>query len=50
MCASIAAQLMLKNPLKPGVYAPEGYFDAAEFFAETKKRKFKVTKSFEYTD
>lgn len=50
MCASIAAQLMLKHPIKPGVYAPEGYFDAAEFFAEAEKRKFKVTKSFEYLD
>lgn len=50
MCASIAAQLMLKNPLKPGVYAPEGYFDAAEFFAEAEKRKFKVSKSFDYLD
>jgi len=50
MCASIAAQLMLKHPLKPGVYAPEGYFDATEFFSEAEKRKFKVTKSFEYLD
>lgn len=50
MCASIAAQLMLKHPLKPGVYAPEGYFNAAEFFAEAEKRKFRVTKSFEYLD
>jgi hypothetical protein len=41
---------MLKNPLKPGVYAPEGYFDAAAFFAEAEKRKFRVTKSFEYLD
>jgi saccharopine dehydrogenase-like NADP-dependent oxidoreductase len=50
MCASIAAQLMLRHPRKPGVYAPEGYFDAAEFFAEAEKRKFKVTKSVEYLD
>jgi saccharopine dehydrogenase-like NADP-dependent oxidoreductase len=50
MCASIAVQLLLKHPKKPGVYAPEGYFDAADFFAEAEKRKFKVTKSFEYLD
>lgn len=50
MCASIAAQLMLKHPIKPGVYAPEGYFDAAEFFAEAEKRKFQVTKHFDYLD
>jgi len=48
MCASIAVQLLLKHPKKPGVYAPEGYFDAADFFAEAEKRKFKVTKRFEY--
>jgi lysine 6-dehydrogenase len=50
MCASIAAQLMLKHPRRAGVYAPEGYFNAAEFFAEAEKRKFKVTKRFEYLD
>jgi saccharopine dehydrogenase-like NADP-dependent oxidoreductase len=50
MCASIAAQLMLKHPRKPGVYAPEGYFDAAEFFREAEKRNFRVSKSFEYLD
>ncbi|CAN7363700.1 saccharopine dehydrogenase family protein [Rhizobium sp. LjRoot254] len=50
MCASIAVQLLLKHPRKPGVYAPEGYFEAADFFAEAEKRKFKVTKSFEYLD
>jgi lysine 6-dehydrogenase len=50
MCASIAVQLLLKHPRKSGVYAPEGYFNAAEFFAEAEKRKFKVTKSFDYLD
>ncbi|MDB5556929.1 MAG: 3-beta hydroxysteroid dehydrogenase/isomerase family protein [Rhizobium sp.] len=50
MCASIAIQLLLKQPRKPGVYAPEGYFHAADFFAEAEKRKFKVTKSVEYLD
>lgn len=50
MNASIAAQLILKYPKKPGVYAPEGYFDAAIYFAEVEKRKFKVTKSVEYLD
>ena len=50
MNASIAAQLILKYPKKPGVYAPEGYFDAATYFKEVEKRKFKVTKGVEYLD
>jgi saccharopine dehydrogenase-like NADP-dependent oxidoreductase len=50
MCASIAAQLMLKHPRKPGVYAPEGYFDVADFLAEAEKRRFKVRRSVEYLD
>jgi lysine 6-dehydrogenase len=48
MNASIAAQLILKYPRKPGVYAPEGYFDPEVYFREVEKRKFKVTKSMEY--
>lgn len=50
MNASIAAQLILKHPKKPGVYAPESYFDAATYFREVEKRKFKVTKRIEYLD
>jgi lysine 6-dehydrogenase len=50
MNASIAAQLILKYPKKPGVHAPESYFDALTYFKEVEKRKFKVTKNIEYLD
>jgi len=43
--ASIAAQLVLKNPKRPGVWAPEEYFTAVDFFPELEKRKFKVSRS-----
>jgi len=42
MNASIAAQLILAAPRKPGVYAPEAYFDVPTYFAELKKRGFEV--------
>ena len=42
MNASIAAQLIVKGPRKPGVYACEGYFDVATYFAEGRKRKFDI--------
>ncbi|CAN7324450.1 saccharopine dehydrogenase family protein [Pararhizobium sp. LjRoot238] len=45
MSASIAAQLVLKNPKRPGVWAPEEYFTAVDFFPELEKRKFKVSRS-----
>ncbi|QRM57371.1 saccharopine dehydrogenase NADP-binding domain-containing protein [Sinorhizobium sp. BG8] len=45
MNASIAAQLILKHPKKPGVYAPESYFDVATYFPELEKRKFRISKS-----
>ncbi|WP_349436077.1 saccharopine dehydrogenase NADP-binding domain-containing protein [Pararhizobium sp. A13] len=45
MSASIAAQLVLNNPKRPGVWAPEEYFAAADFFPELEKRKFKVSRS-----
>ncbi len=45
MSASIAAQLVLKNPKRPGVWAPEEYFTAPDFFPELEKRKFKVSHS-----
>jgi len=45
MNASIAAQLILKHPKKPGVYAPEGYFDAETYFPELEKRKFRIVKT-----
>ncbi len=45
MSASIAAQLLLAKPLKPGVHAPEAYFSPKDFFPELEKRKFKVSSS-----
>lgn len=45
MNGSIAAQLILKHPKKPGVYAPEGYFDVASYFPELEKRKFRISKT-----
>lgn len=45
MNASIAAQLILKEPKRPGVYAPESYFDASTYFPELEKRKFKIAKT-----
>lgn len=45
MNASIAAQLILTMPKKPGVYAPESYFDVATYFPELEKRKFRIAKS-----
>lgn len=46
MNASIAAQLILAHPKKPGVYAPEGYFDVATYFPELEKRKFRIDRKF----
>lgn len=42
MNMSIAAQQILKNPLKPGVWAAEEYFDVDAYLAEVRKRKFTV--------
>jgi saccharopine dehydrogenase-like NADP-dependent oxidoreductase len=42
MNASIAAQLLLAAPLRPGVYAPEAYFDAARYLQEVERRRFQV--------
>ena len=42
MNASIAAQLILRDPRKPGVYACEGYFDVDSYFTEARKRKFDI--------
>jgi saccharopine dehydrogenase-like NADP-dependent oxidoreductase len=42
MNASIAAQLILASPLKPGVFAPEAYFEWAPYKRELEKRKFQV--------
>jgi saccharopine dehydrogenase-like NADP-dependent oxidoreductase len=45
MNASIAAQL-LDGAAPPGVWAPEEIFDVATYFAEMRKRNFKVALSF----
>lgn len=44
MNGSIAAQLILSRPMKPGVFAPESYFDVPTYFAELEKRKFVIGK------
>ncbi|MGH6810548.1 MAG: saccharopine dehydrogenase family protein [Ensifer adhaerens] len=44
MNASIAAQLILAHPKKPGVHTPESYFDVAIYFPELEKRKFRIAK------
>ncbi|MDU8945265.1 saccharopine dehydrogenase family protein [Ovoidimarina sediminis] len=43
MNASIAAQLMLLSDPKPGVWAPESYFDPETYFAEARKRKITIS-------
>jgi saccharopine dehydrogenase-like NADP-dependent oxidoreductase len=43
MNASIAVQLMLSEPRRPGVYAPEAYFNATSYFREAEKRHFDIT-------
>ncbi len=42
MNCSIGAQLLMRNQSIPGVWGPEEYYDVAEYFAEVKKRHFKV--------
>jgi hypothetical protein len=42
MNASIAAQLILASPLRPGVFAPEAYFEVPAYMRELEKRKFQV--------
>ena len=44
MNGSIAAQLILANPKKPGVWAPEEYFDVGAYFKELEKRKFIISR------
>lgn len=43
MNVSIAAQLMLKGAMRPGVWGPEEYFDVAPYFAELRKRRFGIS-------
>lgn len=42
MNGSIAAQLLLKSDRRPGVWAPEEFFETAPYLAELKKRAFEV--------
>ena len=42
MCMSIGVQQLLSGELRPGVWAPEEYFDPGAFFAELERRHFVV--------
>jgi len=42
MNMSIGVQQILSRPLRPGVWAPEEYFQADAFFAELRKRHFSI--------
>ena len=42
MNVSIGAQLLLRAPLRPGVWGPEEYFPVEDYFAELRKRKFRI--------
>ncbi len=48
MCMSIGVQQILRQSLRPGVWAPEEYFDPQEFFAEMRKRHFEIDLSVAY--
>jgi len=50
MNASIAVQLMLRQERRPGVYAPEAYFDAGNYLREAQKRNFEITIQREISD
>lgn len=50
MNASIAAQLLLTMQPKPGVWAPEEYFDPTQYFHEVQRRQMQVTSSVELLD
>ena len=41
MGASIAAQLLAVAPTKPGVWAPEEFFDVERYFSELRRRRFR---------
>lgn len=43
MSASIAAQMLGKGEIPPGVWGPEESVNTAKFFEEMKKRKFRIT-------
>ncbi len=50
MNVSISAQLMLKNGPRPGVWAPEEFFDVSEYFEELRRRRFVTDTTIEYLD
>jgi len=50
MNMSIGAQQVLASPLKPGVWAPEEYFEPDAYLAEVKRRRFKVSIKTESTE
>ncbi|MCA9777972.1 MAG: hypothetical protein KC800_14685, partial [Candidatus Eremiobacteraeota bacterium] len=43
MNMSIGVQQILKNELRPGVWAPEEYFDVNAYLTEVERRHFKVS-------
>jgi len=43
MSASIGAQILGRGKVSPGVWGPEECLDVKEFFAELKKRHFRIT-------
>lgn len=43
MNMSIGVQLILRHPLRPGVWAPEEYFEPSEYLAEVSRRRFEVS-------
>ena len=47
MNVSIAAQQLLANERKPGVWGPEEYFDVEPYFAELEKRHFSIQRPVE---
>jgi lysine 6-dehydrogenase len=48
MNGAIAAQLILCMAKKPGVWAPEEYFDIPSYLAELEKRKFRIETKIEW--
>jgi len=43
MNMSIGVQLIARHPARPGVWAPEEYFDPEEYLAEVTRRRFEVS-------
>jgi len=45
MNVSIAAQMLLRGEMKPGVWGPEEYFEVDPYFEELKKRHFQISRN-----